>query len=494
MGNETKKLAPRASILIESLRDVGYSLPTAVSDIIDNSIAAQASHIRLLSNTNSDQSAIAIVDDGVGMNNVDLLEAMRLGTKNPKDTRKHSDLGRFGLGLKTASFSQCRRLTVVSRKNHQTSCAIWDLDTIATEDKWIVEIPNDLSQVPWISYLPSPGTLVIWEKLDRLLDKSAGFDQHHITRQIDETASHIEFVFHRYLSGQIPGNKKVRIDLNGRELIAFDPFNSKHPATLRDPCEIFQFKGDDIRIQPYTLPHHVKVSREEWEKFGRSEGYVKNQGFYLYRNNRLIIHGTWFGLAKQSELTKLSRVQIDITNKLDAYWKIDIKKASAQIPPLVREKLRNLIQRIGATSKKVYRKRGAHLTQNSPLHVWRRRQDKSRINYCLNEDHPALTKFVHQINEKQCVEFKKILRLIETTIPIDSLFIDYSADPRAISQQIESSETFADLVESTYTSLENEGICSSEILTMMEVVDPFRENWAETLRIINYISSTEMNS
>ena len=493
MSSATKKLAPRASILIESLRDVGYSLPTAVSDIIDNSIAARASHIRLFSNTNADQSAIAIIDDGVGMDKTDLLEAMRLGTKNPKDTRKLSDLGRFGLGLKTSSFSQCRRLTVVSRKNCQTSCAIWDLDTIATEDKWIVEIPNDLSQVPWVNSLPSSGTLVIWEKLDRLLDKSAGFGQKYITRQIDETASHIEFVFHRYLSGQIPGNKKVRIELNGRELIAFDPFNSKHPATLRDPCEVFQFKGDDIRIQPYTLPHHGKVSREEWEKFGRSEGYVKNQGFYLYRNNRLIIHGTWFGLAKQSELTKLSRVQIDITNKLDAYWKIDIKKASAQIPPIVREKLRNLIVRIGATSKKVYRKRGALLTQNSPLHVWRRRQDNSRITYCLNDDHPAVTRFAQQIGEQQCVEFQRILRLIETTIPVDSVFVDYSANPGAINQQVENPETFANLVESTYTSLEDQGICSSDILTMMEVVDPFRENWDETLQIISYISNKEMN-
>ncbi len=495
MDSSTKPLAPRASILIESLRDVGYSLPTAVSDIIDNSITAQASHIKILTETHSNQPTIAIVDDGFGMDESELLEAMRLGTKHPNASREKSDLGRFGLGLKTASFSQCRRLTVVSRKNGQTSCAIWDLDTVATSDEWIVELPNDLSKVPWIGDLTSSGTLVVWEKLDRLLDSSAGFGQKHITRQIDETASHIEFVFHRFLSGQIPGSKRILIDLNGRELNAFDPFNSKHPATLRDPREVFQYKGDEIRIQSYTLPHHAKVSNEEWEKFGRAEGYVKNQGFYLYRNYRLIIHGTWFGLAKQSELTKLSRVQIDITNNLDAYWKIDIKKASAQLPPIVRDKLRNLIERIGGTSKKVYKKRGAILPQNSRLHVWQREQDKNRITYRLNEDHPALAKFANQINDPLCVEYKRILRLIETTLPMDSLFVDYSADPRSISQQIDNSDTFQDLVRSTYTSLVDEGFCRSNILAMMQVVDPFGGiNWPETEQVVNSILDGERKS
>ena len=206
---------------------------------------------------------------------------MRPGTFGPLEEREYSDLGRFGLGLKIASFSQCRRVSVVTKRNGHTSCAVWDLDTVAEEGDWYVEIPSNFADVPWFDDLLEKGTLVVWEKLDRLLEDSSESSKQGLIRQIDETASHIEFVFHRFMSGKVPKRQKVKFFLNGRQLEPFDPFHSSHTATQYDPSEIFQFKGEKIRIQAYTLPHHSKVTSSEWEKYGRTEGYVKNQGFYL---------------------------------------------------------------------------------------------------------------------------------------------------------------------------------------------------------------------
>ena len=219
-----ERVAPRASVLIESMRDIGYSLQTAVSDIVDNSITAGATLITFLADTASEDPTIGVLDDGFGMTESELLEAMRPGSRSPLEERVRADLGRFGLGLKTASFSQCRKLTVLTRKSGVTACAIWDLDLVAELDEWMVEFIEDISEIPWFENLVGDGTLIIWQNLDRLVDKVNPSDRQNLVRQIDETATHIELVFHRFLSGE-PGLKKIRMELNGRALRPFDPFH-----------------------------------------------------------------------------------------------------------------------------------------------------------------------------------------------------------------------------------------------------------------------------
>lgn len=164
---------PKASMLIESMRDIGYSLETAMADVIDNSVAANARNIGIYVDTGSADIKIGIVDDGIGMSEKLLYEAMRPGNKNPLDARFQCDLGRFGLGLKTASFSQCRRLTVVTRQNGVTSAAIWDLDFVAQQNKWLIQTPDNLDLIPWINSLGENGTLVVWENMDRLVEQIA---------------------------------------------------------------------------------------------------------------------------------------------------------------------------------------------------------------------------------------------------------------------------------------------------------------------------------
>ena len=208
-------------------------------------------------------------------------------------------------------------------------------------------------------------------------------------RQMDEARSHLELVFHRFLSGD-SGKRKIRIEMNNLPLEGFDPFHSQHPATIAGPQEIIRINNQRVSVQAFTLPHRSKVSATEWEHYARPEGYVKSQGFYVYRERRLIIDGTWFGLMRQSELTKLARVRIDMPNSLDEAWKIDVKKASAQLPPAVRTRLRRIIEPLGATSKRVYKSRGQKLVEENRFPVWSRLQNKNEIVYRINEEHPMV--------------------------------------------------------------------------------------------------------
>ena len=481
------ELPPRASSLVESLRDMGYSLRTALADIIDNSITAEARNIEMFADTHHAAPAIGILDDGVGMGQEELLEAMRPGTRSPLDTRSDSDLGRFGLGLKTASFSQCRRLTVVTRKESAISSATWDLDTVAERDRWLVEVSDSSESVRWSERLQNSGTLVVWEKLDRLIDPGNPEDRHDLVRQLDEAVTHVEFVFHRFLSDR--GDKRLAISMNGRELQPFDPFHSGHPATQHHQEEPFHLDGAEIRIWPVTLPHHDKVSADDWKKYAGPEGYVSNQGFYLYRNRRLIIHGTWFRLARQLELTKLARVGIDIPNTLDAAWKIDVRKASAQPPAPVRERLRRIIEKIGVPSRRTYTGRGARLTADSRLPVWRRIQDKNRISYRIDNEHPVLATFRDDLEPVKAREFERLLQLLASAFPMEALHVDVSANPEEVGPPLICSDDLRCIVSSMWQILRRRGQSPAEIQEWMYSADPFRAQWTETSRILEDISS-----
>lgn len=465
-------------MLIESMRNIGYTLETALADIIDNSITAFATKIWLYADTTADHPKIAVLDNGEGMTEENLLEAMRPGSRHPLDTRGLTDLGRFGLGLKTASFSQCRRLTVVTRHQGVTSAAIWDLSI--QKDEWLVQIPDDTSSIQWVERLGNHGTLVLWEDLDRIIDPDDSDNGiPHFVRRIDETREHLELVFHRYLAGE-PGLKKIQIFLNDRPLEPFDPFHSSHPATIHGPVESIKVGRHEVLVQTFTLPHHKKVSSDEWERYAGRAGYLKNQGFYVYRGKRLIIHGTWFGLARQMELTKLARVRIDMPNGLDSRWKIDIKKASAHPPLPVKERLRRIIETIGATSKRVYVKRGHILITENRLPVWNRVQSANQIVYQVNTEHPFISNFISQLPAKLRADFARVLELTGSTLPMDALFADLGGAPERVSGNATTLETLEHTFAATIDHLQVAGLRLSEIEEMLRTAEPFCSNWDYT--------------
>lgn len=482
----TFNATPRASMLIESMRDIGYSLETALADIIDNSITARATTIQIFADIRNSESKIGILDDGEGMTETDLLDAMRPGSRNPRDERDRTDLGRFGLGLKTASFSQCRRLSVVTRRAGVTSAAVWDLDFVEQhDDDWLVQIPDNPASIPWADKLCESGTLVVWENLDRLIDRD-GSEKGlaHAIRCIDDTREHLELVFHRFLSGA-RGAKKIFVLLNNRPLVPFDPFNSNNPATIADPIERIKVGDQEVVVRCFTLPHHSKVSPAEWDRYAGREGYLKSQGFYVYRGNRLIIHGTWFGLARQMELTKLARVLIDIPNDLDTEWKIDVRKASAQPPRQVRDRLQKIIEVIGATSKRVYKGRGRILAADSRLPVWNRIQNKNEITYQLNLDHPVFADFMSRLPDELGRIFLRVIELAGSTLPMDALFADWGGAPEKVTENTPSDETLLHTVLTTAKCLRDAGVSQEIISDMLRLAEPFQSNWSRTEEMLS---------
>ena len=477
------ELPPRASALVESLRDMGYSLKTALADVVDNSITAGAQNIRLFADTHEEIPAIGILDDGTGMTQAELFEAMRPGTKSPLDARDVTDLGRFGLGLKTASFSQCRRLTVVTRKGDEVSAAVWDLDTVAERDRWVVEVPSTPMGLRWAERLDGNGTLVVWEKLDRLVGTDRVPDSRDLVRQLGVAAKHIEFVFHRFLSGREKG--RIQISLNGASLEPFDPFHFAHPATQHHQIEEMSLDGRPIRIWPVTLPHHDKVSKTDWTRYEGPQGYAANQGFYLYRNRRLIVHGTWFRLARKLELTKLARVGIDIPNTMDAEWKIDVKKASAQPPPPVRRRLATIVDRLGSASQATYRGRGSQQAARNRLPVWTRVQNKNRVSYDIAREHPTLQTFRDGLAVDQARGFDRLLRFVSSSLPVDSLYHDVSANPEAVSAEPMPKADIRTLAADLIQVLQARGLAADAIADRVRSAEPFRTQWADIADLLD---------
>ncbi|SFK64871.1 Histidine kinase-, DNA gyrase B-, and HSP90-like ATPase [Nitrosomonas aestuarii] len=484
-----KVLSPHAASLSQSMRDLGYSLEAAIADLIDNSITARAENINILFDISTEESSsLAIIDDGCGMDEVELFEAMRLGSRDPRESRDTDDLGRFGLGLKTASFSQCRSLTVVSRKNNITSAAIWDLDTLTERNSWIVTIPSEqqIQALPFIDQLGSTGTYVLWRKIDRLLEKGSK-DRGGETayEKLDQVERHLSLVFHRYLGSDYK-KRKIVVFINGHQVESFDPFCLSNKATQALHEEIVRIGDQEIRIQPYILPHHSKLSRKEYDFYKNRSDFVSNQGTYVYRNGRLMAWGDWFRLVPRGEATKLARVRIDFPNTLDEYWTIDIKKSRATPPYQVREKLRQIINRIAEQSTRVHKGRGDRLFDKSKEPLWLRYGDRQGIRYTLNRDHSLIEAIEKNLPEGAHRALDAVLGVIEKGLPIEAIYADYSSSPQSFEQIQEiSREDMKEKLESIYMLMSVSGNVDREHFTKSVLeLKPFSEHQDITKEII----------
>jgi len=430
-------LPPSASSLSESMRDLGYSLATAVADIIDNSITAGAIEVNVYCDLTCEKPTLVIIDNGIGMTEDELLLAMKHGSANPKQARESNDLGRFGLGLKTASFSQCRNLTVVSSINSIVCGAEWDLDHVSKRDEWCLSILDheDINKIPYLDQLGETGTAVVWTKLDRLFEDQYGSKRNEIVfEKLDLVDRHLSLVFHKFLAGEIKYHPKFSIRINGKSVDAFDPFCRKIKATQVLPEEIVRVDGMEVVIQPYILPHHSKLTAKEYDFYEDRSSFISNQGAYIYRNGRLMAWGDWFRLVPKGEATKLARVQIDFPNALDERWTIDIKKSRARPPHEVRERLRQIISKVTGTSTRIHRGRGQKLFQDSPEPIWERYGDKDRVRFELNLSHPLLQSLKDGLSDQQSSILHSYLEAVSAAIPVEMIYSDYSSTPRSVDQ------------------------------------------------------------
>jgi hypothetical protein len=422
---------PRAAALVESLRGLGYSTSTAIADIIDNSIAAGAKKVSVTFNWAGDDSSLTILDDGRGMTADELDSAMRLGDRNPLDHRSAGDLGRFGLGLKTASFSQARSLTVASQAvPGAIECLRWDLDVLANaaEDGWhLIEGPS-IGSEHHLTLLDSAasGTLVLLERLDRLV--SSGFEAQDFLDVIDRVESHLGMTFHRYLEGP---NPKLSLLLNGRSVRPWDPFLSGHPGKPWSPPEHRLGTAGEVIVQCHVLPHKDKLTPKENDEAGGPEGWTSGQGFYVYRNERLLVAGGWLGLGAgrrwtRDEAHRLARIRLDIPNSADSEWKLDIRKSTARPPVGVRKRLTRLAEETRHRARRVFAHRGRPVStgRSDPVEMaWLSTHSTSGTRYRISRDHQSVRNVLDRYPDI-VTDLEAMLRCIEETVPVQRIWLD----------------------------------------------------------------------
>lgn len=466
------KLPPYAPILIESTRSIGYSLQAAIADIIDNSITAFASNIDIFYLPTT--SYIAILDDGCGMNADEIESAMRYGSKNPIEKRFSNDLGRFGLGLKTASLSQCRTLTVASIQKGHIEARCWDIDHVIATQDWsllILETDLDLNRIPCIEKLKEleTGTLVVWQNLDRLQIGALDFSR-AMSKKMDDVREHLSLVFHRYINGE-QGLKRVLLSMNDLPVEGANPFLT-HRNTKVMADEEINIEGAKVIVSPYILPHLSSLSVDEINLLGGKEGLRRKQGFYIYRNKRLLIWGTWFNMMRRGELSKLARVQVDIPNELDNLWTLDIKKSIAVPPEIVRNNLNMVISRLAERSKRTWEFRGKKETCDSVTHIWSRNKGRQGgFFYSINREHPLFTMF-EDIPLQMKRNLEMLLHNIETGIPLNQLYLDLTSEKQV---ENETDTTLPD-VEAMLQGLVDQmpnSTAKSILLERLAVAEPF---------------------
>ncbi|MCY4305946.1 MAG: ATP-binding protein [Aestuariivita sp.] len=453
-------LPPSASSLSASLRDLGYSLETAIADIIDNSVSAEATKVEILCDLTQQDPTLGIIDNGRGMDEAGVINALRHGSKSPSDNRSPKDLGRFGLGLKTASFSQCKRLTVVSNNEKGLHAAEWNLDTVHKKDDWLIAIlePEEIAKLPFRDLITDTGTAVVWRNLDRLFEDNTGAKRDEIVNEkLDVVERHLSLVFHRFLSGEVPSREKLSLTLNGHPIEPFDPFCRKNSATQILPEEVVRIDGESVHMQPYILPHHSKLSAKEYDFYQNRSDFISNQGAYVYRNGRLMAWGDWFRLIPKGEPTKLARVQIDFPNIMDEMWTIDIKKSRARPPAPVKARLRQIIERVSTRSTTVHRGRGRKLFDGIKVPVWERYADQGNIRYTLNKKHPLIMVLRSDLSDDNDRRFVMLIEAISSSLPVEMIYSDFSTHPRDIKQSDISYEEIIDRLTALKECLSDNG-------------------------------------
>lgn len=477
---EYRRNAPDASALMTSARSFGnYDLSSALADLLDNSVKARSTTIDIRCVRTLGEPEVRILDDGTGMSLDELCNAMRPASTNPDAERVADDLGRFGWGMKSASLSQCRLLTVVSRKDGVTAGAAWDLDDI---DDWKMGILDDdeLAAIANPRLLQRDGTEIIWRRCDRLSEFGAvegrGFND-----LVAHAKSKLAMVFHRYLSGE-EGLRKLSIVFNGDTLKPTDPFLRHHEATQRLPHETLQLAGKPIDVQAFVLPHYSKISSADHERLGGEEGFVRNQGFYLYRHHRLIMWGTWFRLVRHGELSQLVRIAVNIPNSLDDIWKITIDKADAQLPSGLRARLKDIVDTLKGKSGKVFQSRGARIRPpGGATQVWAKYVRNGEIRYYINREHPLIADLLDSGDDGVSSAMGAALGIIEEGFPVISIGEDVGSKPKMMNQGALDRDGFIEKLDAAVPSLLNH---AGGTLPAMTALLKITEPWASQILLV----------
>ena len=487
---EIIKNPPKAQDFMEASRSFGnYDLALSLADLIDNSITAGATIIDIFAHY--DERVVHILDNGKGMNKNEIISSMKMASRNPKTDNIVNDLGRFGLGLKTASFAQCDCLTVLSNNGIDFCGAEWDLNDCEDFSMKIFnknEVKNEIHK----KFHQPTGTEVRWTNLTRLVEDD--MLEINFNSLLSNASEEISLIFHRYLSGELNTIKKnkITISINGMQLDPFDPFYipNKYKDTQVFKPESVYYKKKKINIKLHILPHSSKLNKKETNSLAGKEGYVKNSGFYIYREHRLIIKGTWFKLFPHGELSKLARVRVDIPNSLDSEWKITVDKSEAQLPIAIKNKLTNLIKnKFSVVSGKVIRSRGSSFKNHLMETVWEETKHKDNTkSFRINKNHSLINTLLKSSSDNNKQEVRDALEVIEKCLPLEAIHSLISDNPQNYIQGFTSDEKILELASNFYNIQKNNNLSDKIIFEQLKITDPF-SNYYE--KIIHHLKPME---
>lgn len=476
--SKDRENTPRANILMGSMRSIGYTFESAIADVIDNSISAHCTNVYLLFPENPlEELAVGILDDGCGMSDSHLFEAMRYGSSSSEDQRETDDLGRFGLGMKSASMSMCRKLTVASKYKGEIHAYTWDYNYIKQKEAWIIEehTKAEIKNLPYVDRLESQeqGTLVIWREFDVLAKSSNGQVYEVLNEHKQSVNDAVALIFHRFLNSKT--KLHLNIFINNSKVRGLDPFLEDNPKTTRKKevsIAINDSNGKErqVKVRAFILPYASDLKNKDRQLVGGIESLKSKQGFYLYRNQRLIVWGTWFGMRPRSELTKNARIRVDIPNCLDDIFKIDVKKQAAYIPRYIQNQLKRLINDTLETSISKQTFRGRRQNVNDIDYIWNRMEARNKTFYYQINRNSELYKLVREhLNSEGITYLDILLTEIEKNLPVQQIYIDKSNESLCDNENDDKQTRLKDVLNLAITVVES--VKSLHTKSVVETID-----------------------
>ncbi|RSS55318.1 ATP-binding protein [Streptomyces sp. WAC01280] len=480
----TYDLAPPNAVgMVASLSSLGYSLPDAIADLVDNSVSAEAPVIDVEFTWEGPDSWVAVVDNGFGMSEESLVTAMTVAARWSATDRTTTDLGRYGVGLKSASFSQCRLLTVCTAQDdgHWVT-RTWDLDLVEETGEWrlLREPPADAARVlDTLIRGRSHGTVVLWQRLRsyRRATASDAKTQQGFYEEIPKVSSHLGLVFARFLTG----SSALTIRVAGDVVQPWDPFLSSHPSVRRLPEEKLPLDGHLVRVRPFVLPGLQRLTPAEAEEAGGAKGWLRQQGFYVYRRDRLILSGSWLGMRglRREEKCNLARIAIDIPAETDAQWQVDVRKATVVPPVPLRVHLTRIAKSARTEAAKSMRHRGrisARQHSRDLQFAWKVDRPAGTVHCRINREHP-LVQAVLQEGAAEPARIQALLRLLEETVPVSALRVihepDTSDDPEPFGGSGKASKDATEVAQHTLDVLLAQGRSPDQALKVIRSMPPF---------------------
>lgn len=471
-----KILNPNASSTIKALMCMGYDFKSAIADIVDNSIDAGATDVVIVPAWNSGNPYILIRDNGKGMSRSELDIAMSLGADVKTAQRSELSLGKFGYGLKSASFSQCRRLTVISRKNDNLSQLSWDVDEVERRDEWVVFEDKCSKAIDHARReLCENGTVVVWEEMYRLLDDLNDLPEQedYFYSRIKELSQHLAVTYHKFIDEGI-----ISITIGRRSKVkSWNPFKY---AVKRYPTEQLHYPGGgEVQIRAFLLRHHKDLSPEQFKEL-EGTNWVYNQGVYVYRNKRLIEQLQWLGYKEPTKILNYIRIEVTINSAFDEQVNLDVKKMNVTLPNQVERELKGIIDNSLNEMKRVYySKSRSPIREVKEVHyVWEsRRTAEGMSTFHVNLEHPIIQRFVerYQIHKS---EIKGILGLIERTFPYIEVRTSIVSQPALSEAYLESQ------LKNFYKHYKRLGIGLDQMIDIIRYIEPFNQDIEMTSMIL----------